>query len=565
MRSPPGGAIRLLHISERGTTVPEKIKKFDKRNLGKDTLDASYYPRISLRGTSTGGVGFGDNIVDSSREYAIQREPIAKRMVVDVAYSITKNWFSVDNPDTDHPDPDVDLKVQAVLGNVNAKTVMTFGIKYERLYGKSVILMGFDDADSLDGLKKEVAKTSNLVDLWAYPKTAIGKIILNEDMGSPTYGTPLYFWIKRGEQTLICHASRVIYLNLREGVSVLDPVWDDLTCLRNIRWGMSQTMYRYGSGFPVITAKGATYKQLQDMADDNRIKSLMSRTYFLKNESMEIDFKGAEGAALNPTAYYLPIMESISCGSNIPLAILRGAQAGALTGSEVNEREYASYIREQQSLLDYAFRKLVGYVLNSEEVNLPLDNYVIRWKSGLELSEKDSAELALAKEQAQKIRMSYMTLDEVRGLANLDPIGGEEGARIAGVTKEQNSSPFGGLETDEIPWTADQKRQQGPHSQLVNGLKSIITQVQTNSLREEGARFQARQLIQKYFDFEVQAAKDFIFARTGKRVVTLPTAAAKKMEVLKSTYLDDFEGILKDAIKGSNPDRNKVKTPAKPK
>ncbi|NHV60260.1 MAG: hypothetical protein HA492_02450 [Candidatus Verstraetearchaeota archaeon] len=48
-----------------------------------------------------------------------------------------------------------------------------------------------------------------------------------------------------------------------KGISTLEPVWDDLTVLRNIRWGTGQTMYRYGSGFLVVTVKGATKEEIE--------------------------------------------------------------------------------------------------------------------------------------------------------------------------------------------------------------------------------------------------------------------------------------------------------------
>ncbi|MEM3161537.1 MAG: hypothetical protein QW056_00920 [Candidatus Bathyarchaeia archaeon] len=55
------------------------------------------------------------------------------------------------------------------------------------------------------------------------------------------------------------------------------------------------------------------------------------------------------GRALDPEPYYTPIMENTSVGTSIPMAVLRKVQAGALAGSEVNQREYLKHISVCQS------------------------------------------------------------------------------------------------------------------------------------------------------------------------------------------------------------------------
>ncbi len=541
----------------------------------------------SLRPSTTGGAGFGDEITDAAREYAVKREPIAKRIVVDVAYDITKNWFTVDDSGTNAPDPAVDQAVQAELARLNAHDVLTAAVKYERLYGQSLIVLGLSDASSAERLADEAPEGARLMDMWAYPKPRIQRVDYYADENDPRYNTPEYFTVVRGpgNKPVKVHSSRVILLNLRDGVSVLDPIFDDLTCLRNIRWGMAQTMYRYGSGFPVITVNGATRAQLEALAEDGRIADLMSRTFWLQNDAISLKFEGASGVALNPEPYYLPILENISAGSNIPLAILRGAQAGALTGSEVNEREYQAYISGQQSLLEPAVRRLVDLVLAgigaSDRVRA--GGYRIVWGSGIALSATEAAELQRVKEQTQVMRMNYLTVNEVRELAGYGALPDPVGSVVVGAVKAQaqtgagfdgrlpapqlaRARPYPTAGSDGCPHTRHSGGDQpvGPHRELEDTLRSVVTAVITREIDEDAARYRARQAIQKYFDFEVQAAKDYIYARTKKRVVNLPPMEQKRLDGLKEEYLDEFESILRDAVSGANPDAGKVKKAAAP-
>lgn len=140
---------------------------------------------------------------------------------------------------------------------------------------------------------------------------------------------PIYYTLRRDSagQTKL-HFTRVIHGATRllnhpyKGMSVLEPVYDDLTVLRNIRWGLGQTLFRYGSGFPDVEVKGAKRKQLDDLEASQQFKNLQARTYFLHSDDTKLEFKGVAGKALNPEPYYFPIMENIATGGVVVSATL---------------------------------------------------------------------------------------------------------------------------------------------------------------------------------------------------------------------------------------------------
>lgn len=398
------------------------------------------------RTTTAQGAGFGDSISDSDREYAVQREPVAFRVTCVVADDVFDKWFEVDDPRTKGQDAELNRKIQKVLRDLQAKTIFQDVLAFERIYGWSIIVVGFDDISSSSELKDELKENSEVVELAVYPKTKVS-IEYDKDSTSKRFGQPQFYSIQRGGIGKIrVHYSRVIHVQTRStGVSVLDPIWDDLTNLRNIRWGMGQTMFRYGGGFPVIGVKGASKAQLQAYAEDGGFSNLMSRTaLYIDPNVMTFDFKGVMGTALNPEPYYKPIMENLATGTCIPEAILRGVQAGALTGSEVDTKQYFKVISSIQSKFEPYVRSLIDFIIASGQAGVTwaktLREYEVSWLGGFQPTEKEQSDTESVDQDVLVKKMQYMTVNEVREEQGLKKIG-SEGDVVLSLKKSE--SPFG--------------------------------------------------------------------------------------------------------------------------
>jgi len=401
---------------------------------------------VGIRGAgATSQATFGEAINQQDLLFAVQREPVAHRVVFQVAHDIFDNWFEIVKV-ADKPDPNFNKEVQKVLGVLKAKAVFTEMAIFERLFGWAVILLGF--VDHGETLKDEVKSPQEISDLAVYSPLSVSVQAsdVDKDPKSPRYGLPILYTLSRGlgAQQEKVHFSRIIHVATRlldhayEGQSVLEPIYDDLTVLRNIRWGMGQTMFRYGSGFPDIEIQGATKKQIEDFIDSKQMQSVNARTFFVHNEKQKLDFKGLEGRALDPEPYYVPIMENISAGTGIPMAILRGAQAGALTGSEVNEREYFKIISDAQSRYEPALWQLIDLLMATGQIP-EVEDYEIKWLGGFEINEIDKSATDLNRARADDLRSKFLTVNELRARMTppLDPLKGPEGDVIPGLLKPQ--------------------------------------------------------------------------------------------------------------------------------
>jgi hypothetical protein len=495
--------------------------------------------RIPQTGTS-GGAGFGDTIVDADREWAAQREPVANRITCMVAADIFDNWFEVDDPKTEGKDEKLNAKFQAVLNGLNAKTIFTDAAIYERTLGYSLIAIAFNDAPTEATLRNIKRRGAKIDHLEVYKKTDVVSVKKNTNPDSKEYDQPAVYTINRGGGRQInVHQSRTIRLATRLGeFSVLDPIWDDLTCLRNERWGMAQTLYRYGSGFPDIKIDGASAKQLQEW--DLNLSDICARTKFVHNEHAELNFKGAQGVALNPTLYYDPILENLAVGSGIPLAILRGAQAGELAGSEVNEREYFKVISSLQSKFEPFVRQLLDMLIESGQVDYEGD-YVINWKPGFEPSEATRNQAQLLEEQANDLRLKYMSIDEVRAKMSLPALPDGEGVIVPGLVKPQQQLPFGGMGADKNE----------THPALGRMLANIVNRAKKKEITRDDAVAEAAGIIDQFAKLEEERALIWVRSRVKTQEIKDPSPELQARFLrIRQNYVNDFIKILDDALTG---------------
>lgn len=412
-----------------------------------DTIPHGQGMLIPRSGTGAGGE-YGADITNSLRTFAVTREPVAYRVVFTIAHDIFDNWFEIqiEGDEESEASQKLDQMIQKKLSKLKAKQEFTRMSVFERAYGWAIIVLGYSDTGKTLATPTENIK--DLLELKAYSPTQItvSESDLEQDPNNPRFGFPKYYNIKRAgklQGEVKVHYSRVIPFANRlfghdwQGQSTLDPIWDDLNVLRNIRWSMGQTMYRYGSGFPDITFTGAELDDINTWIDSGAFQNLNARTYFAHSEDQTMEFKGLAGHALDPMNYYLPPMEHISCGTGIPLNILRGAQAGQLTGSEVNQMEYYGVISDEQSGYEDGIRQLIDIILglNPDGRRVNPVQYKFKWLGGFELDQEKQQTIATSRSQELLNLWNFFNRNEIRKM--VDPDANE-------LSKEEGGEDFAG-------------------------------------------------------------------------------------------------------------------------
>ena len=417
---------------------------------------------IPQEGTGGGGE-YGAKITDPLRTFAITREPIGHRVVFTVAHDIFDNWFTLELLGKDvkkDVSESFNDKMLSVLADLEAKRECDRMAVFERGFGWAIIVLNYEGTKDHSLELTEEERGNRIVQIRAYGPTQISSVKEEKDKNDPRCGLPIEYLIKqKGNARLRIHHTRTILFSTRDigihewkGESVLDNIWDDLVTLRNERWSMGQTLFRYGPGFPDITFTDRENADVEKFINSGRFANLSARTYFAHTNNEELQFKGAAGSALNPEPYYLPVLESISVGTGIPLAILRGAQAGALTGSEVNLKEYFKLISDEQSAYEPGIKKLIEILYHNNIKTKDLSDktgevsdkktdqepqgelqFKIVWVSGFQLTEREKAEIALLEAQTLRIRGAWRKINELRKEEDPEDEGiGPEGDKLLG-------------------------------------------------------------------------------------------------------------------------------------
>ena len=91
------------------------------------------------------GAEFGQPIMDANITFAVKREPVAHRIVFAVAHDVFDNWFEVEPLEEGVDKEKFNEAVQKVLLLLNAKDVFTQDAVFERAYGWSIVVIGYQD------------------------------------------------------------------------------------------------------------------------------------------------------------------------------------------------------------------------------------------------------------------------------------------------------------------------------------------------------------------------------------------------------------------------------------
>src|SRR5665647_2520953 len=133
--------------------------------------------------------------------FSVRREPIAKRIVLDVPYDMFSKGFTVEEA-AEKPDPVWSREVAKVFDDLNAKSVLRQLFIYERLFGWSALALtyvdfGGDPSQPLNGAKE-------IRELVPYSSLNCTVLASDEDNdeSSSRFGLPVLYAFRRSASSL---------------------------------------------------------------------------------------------------------------------------------------------------------------------------------------------------------------------------------------------------------------------------------------------------------------------------------------------------------------------------
>lgn len=365
------------------------------------------FPQLTPRQTSSTDTGmFQEVITDGDRTEMFKRNQLAHAIVADVASDALTN-FEILKPGGEEFS-ELNNEVQTLYTEKIAISLLRT-LTYMRIHGQAGLLIGFSDEKSFS---TPVTRGAKIEYLQALPKELVDKIVLNKDAKTQEVVLPLtlnHYLLKSGEKI---DASRIIHLHTftlgetsLDGLSCLDPIYDLLTVVKSMDWGVGQTMWRQGAGLTTLTAPDGS-KQTQVDAIDEAVADINAKSVLTVPAGTKVETHHPGG--LPPEGFYNVTVNQIAAGSRIPVSILLGSQRGTISASEKDRKDYYELLKSIQ--INYISPMLIKIInLFQASKQLPEGEFTIKFHEPTIISlEESKAKLNLIEgEHKQALAMLH--------------------------------------------------------------------------------------------------------------------------------------------------------------
>jgi len=380
--------------------------------------------------------------------------------IIDIpAEDMTRNWFTLRMEDEK-----LKNDIMSKLSDLKAKEKFKKARSYERLYGDGFISLGvtqsspFKLSDPLD-----VQKLKRVDYIHAFSGKKVNHFILNEDMFSPNYGEVEFFQVNRrsslGQQIAgisqdNVHASRLIHDQTRRledeyrGQPLLESLYDIITVLDTSLWSVGQILYDYA--FKVYKSDSIDDMDTQEKYELGMIMDYMFRTEALAviGKEEELTKETTNTTGIKDLLDY--VWDYLSGAVRMPKTVIKGQEAGTITGAQYDVMNYYSRIvAMQENELKPNLERLIRLLLwSSDELGGVIDPDSLEWEIKFNplwhVDSKTDAEIRKLVAETDQIYVTngILTVDEVRearfgqfGLTNELKFSGDE-ADLERMAKE---------------------------------------------------------------------------------------------------------------------------------
>ena len=358
------------------------------------------------------------NEIEDSDLLALYKRGLGRKIVNKQANDTFKRWFIIDSENQGIIDA-----IEEINKEFNMKQLATDSFKRTYLFGYTTWAFGYDDG--AEEINEPLQNPREIEYIEILSKDNIKEIHLNEDENDENYGEidhyNLYPFKAGGTVERPMHASRAehfIFSTLGKdpyGLSEFEAAYNCLYVLTNNLWSTGQAFYRYAGGFPIITVPKAASNDVTIGEMQDQMANVNTRTGQVLPEGYEMDFKGAQGTALNPSLYFGTVIKELAGIVDIPENILLGLQQGRVTGSDIDYKSYYDHISgSYQDPFTNHFMKI--YKRFQDIGRIPEGEFTIKWLPIMSTTELQKATTRKMVAEADKIEIEsgVTTAEEIR-------------------------------------------------------------------------------------------------------------------------------------------------------
>ena len=263
-------------------------------------------------------------------------------------------------------------------------------------------------------------------------------IIFSNRLDDARFEKPIGYLYSRGAefQPLLIHPSRVLHITYRsdvdgevsdrevwggyEGDSVLRPIIHELRQVKKSNWSISQNLFRDSSPLHVLSYEEGTPEEHINEAD--RATQNINAKSSIK-EPPGFEFRVEDSDSDSPIAEtYDQLFNQIAAGSEFTRSVLFGTQAGTVSGSETDVKNYYNVVerlrdnRIQEDMADAV--ELYGSFDNPDDYEFEPALGEVDWGPLFRLSKLDQAEAMARHVQtaAQATNNYILSEEEIRSI-----------------------------------------------------------------------------------------------------------------------------------------------------
>lgn len=300
---------------------------------------------------------------------------------------------------------------------------------FERLRGDGFVSIGVTQKNKFalsDPLNEENIKSIDYLN--AFSSMKVESFLLNDDVFSNQYGTVSSFKLLPsknfvGVSSQVVHSSRVLHDQTRrletdrEGQSLLEPMWDVITVMDTALWSVGQILYDYT--FKVYKSKDIDGMNTEDKQQLGSILDFMFRTEavaLIANDE-ELTKQSTQVSGIKDLLDF--VWDYLAGVARMPKTVIKGQEAGTLTGAQYDVMNYYSRIAAmQENELRPKLNRMVRLLMRSEEFGVNPDkiDWTFKFNPLWSVDSKTDAEIRKLLAESDKIYIenAVLTAEEVR-------------------------------------------------------------------------------------------------------------------------------------------------------
>ncbi len=340
-----------------------------------------------------------------------------KKIISVVADDMTREWISIEN--------DSENVLLNKLDMLGARKKFNLALKWKRLFGGSIIVMGIDDGRELnEPVNVNGIKSINYLRVFDRTDISITNFNFFDDPSSPDFGQLEYYTVSPSFGSVFnVHRDRVLEFKgipvpsrLENetwwywGMSELQPIWNEIKDFNSGRKHIDKILYEFVIGIYKLSnlaeliAEGNEDKIIKRMNAIDLSKSIVNAVLLDTTEEYQ---------RISSTITGLPelmdrFMLFISGVADIPVTRLFGrSPAGQnATGESDLMNYYDSIVPKQDNDMQVPLQKLINYINISKEIgNKKVEEPIIKFNKLFQLTEKEEIE---NREKQKNIDIDYI-------------------------------------------------------------------------------------------------------------------------------------------------------------